>query len=138
MEVILRRGMVVYMTDEFYNKEAVFLEGNMNYIKKGPRPYIIVQNDVGNRHIKTITVVPVTEKTNHADQPTRCIVDLKNPSTVMGEYIKTVNATDIKTVVGMVTRQDMERIDACLAYELGLIDVRKLAEVHQHGTANKQ
>jgi mRNA interferase MazF len=102
--VEIKRGDIVYMTDK---EECVMRT----------RPYLIVSNDVGNRHSDIVLGTPLTTRMRKPDQPTHCIVGFRK-SMVLAEQIVTIRKEDINRVVLHV--DDMTEVDRCLMASLGI------------------
>lgn len=101
----IKRGDVVYLNKTVPCPNAI-------------RPYVVVSNDVGNKHADICLGVPLTMKRKRG-QPTQCIVSY-NDSTVMTEQICVINKNDIDKILFTLTDSDMKRIEKCLAISLDL------------------
>ena len=89
-----------------------------------PRPAIVVQNeDYSNSDI--LIVVPLTRETR-SGLVTRPVFQpdesngLKEPSRLMTNRIAGTPVTNVGIVIGMMSPEDMERVDAALSLVLGL------------------
>ena len=89
-----------------------------------PRPAIVVQND-DYAHSDTVIVVPLTGETD-SKLLTRPIFDpdarngLQAPSRMMTNRIAGAPIASVGKFIGMMSDQDMERVDAAIALMLGL------------------
>lgn len=116
----IKRGMLITLTKEYIIKEREFLGTNSN-VQQGPRPYLVVQNNLGNMYSSTLTVVPITQELKKPTQATHSTIScLKSCSMTLCEMIKTIDCHDIKSVIGMLSQEEMEKVDQCLAIQLGL------------------
>lgn len=82
------------------------------------RPFVIVSNNVGNKHAEICLGVPLTLKPRRG-QPTHCRISY-NDSIAMTEQICVINKDDIEKVLFRVSDEDMRMIDECLAISLDL------------------
>lgn len=69
-------------------------------VQGGNRPWLIVQNDVGNRHSPTTIVVPLTSKLKRMEMPTHVIVTGKGikASMVECEQVRVIDKSHVKSV----------------------------------------
>lgn len=103
----LRRGDV-YIVD---------LGDNVGYEQNGKRPCVIVQNNIGNDKSRTTIVCPISTRTR-SDLPMHVPTDdLKKPSMIKCENIRSIDKSRIKW---FVCRIDMTNIDKALKLILGL------------------
>lgn len=89
----------------------------------GVRPVVILQNDVGNLHSPTITIAPLTSKTEKKKhQPTHYYIrkakGLDRPSTVLAEHIDTIDKKRILRYLGKVSKGQMRGIDEAVKEQL--------------------
>ena len=97
--------------------------GDVIYLKRTEepsslRPYVVVSNDVGNRHSMICLAVPLTSKHKNLYMPTHTLVDY-NSSMVMAEQIHTFKQEDIERVAHHLSDADMEKVDKCLKASFG-------------------
>ncbi len=89
-----------------------------------PRPAIVVQND-DYAHSDTLVVVPLTGELS-GELVTRPVFQpdsgngLKEPSRLMTNRIAGTPIANVGKVIGIMSREDMERVDAALSLVLGL------------------
>ena len=74
----------------------------------GVRPIVVLQNDVGNYYAPTLTLAPLTSKTEKKkQQPTHYLLrkakGLQRPSTVLAEQLGTFDKTCIIRYLGRVS-----------------------------------
>lgn len=90
----------------------------------GVRPIIILQNDIGNYYAPTITLAPLTTKTEKKkQQPThyylRTAKGLMKPSTVLAEQMGTYDKQCVIRYLGRVSKGQMRVIDEAVKIQLG-------------------
>lgn len=85
------------------------------------RPWLVVQNDVGNYHSSRIIVVPLTSKIKK-DLPTHCVICWGSirSSAVQCEEITHVEVNDSWAAVETLPPEIMEHVDKCLKVAIGL------------------
>ncbi|MDP3723222.1 MAG: type II toxin-antitoxin system PemK/MazF family toxin [Candidatus Omnitrophota bacterium] len=94
------------------------------------RPAVVVSNDVNNRRLPDVTLIPLTSKTQRALEATHLFISQDSPegqqagirldSVVKAETILTLPRSLIHKVIGHLPSQVMSSIDRCLALALGL------------------
>ncbi|MCD8189797.1 MAG: type II toxin-antitoxin system PemK/MazF family toxin [Clostridiales bacterium] len=94
-------------------------------IQGGIRPVVVMQNNTGNRHSPTLSVVKLTSKVNKKpNQPTHYVLEnvrgIPYPSQVLAEQPDTINKSDIIRYMAHLSDKHMEAISQCLEVELGL------------------
>jgi mRNA interferase MazF len=94
--------------------------------QSGYRPVIVIQNDIGNKHSKTIIAAIITSRTvSKAKMPTHCHIraqqGLGRDSLVLLEQIRTIDKARLKEYIGTLDCEAMSRIDKALAVSVGLI-----------------
>ena len=103
--------------------------------QKGIRPVLIVQNDKGNKHSPTVTVLPITTKIHKSmGLPTHVIIDnlggLNEKSAAMAEQIVTIDKCKLIEKMGTLPRHFMDdRIEASIAAQLD-IKTRRRGKKH--------
>lgn len=90
----------------------------------GVRPVVVLQNDVGNFYSPTITVAPLTSRTEKKRcQPTHYYIrkakGLERPSTVLAEQLDTCDKCCIIRYLGKVSKGQMRGIDEAVKIQLG-------------------
>ena len=85
------------------------------------RPWLVVQNDIGNEHSPRTIVVPLTSKIKK-ELPTHCIVcwGKIRPSAVQCEEIQRVEVLDEWRAVEHLPPEIMKHVDECLKIAIGL------------------
>lgn len=85
------------------------------------RPWLVVQNDIGNEHSPRTIVVPLTSKIKK-QLPTHCVICWGSicPSAVQCEEIQHVEVSDEWTAVEHLPPEIMKHVDECLRIAVGL------------------
>lgn len=91
----------------------------------GFRPLLIISNDTGNKHSRTVIVAMITSKIkSKANMPTHCKIKaqqgLGRDSLVLLEQIRTVDKERLHEYIGALDDEAMRRIDRALAVSVGL------------------
>lgn len=105
-----RRGDVVFINIPF--KIGSNVQG-------GNRPWVIVQNDIGNFHSPTTLLCPMTHKLKRLDLPTHAIVYGMNgskPSMVLCEQVRVMDVSPDWKYATTLSKADMNKIDRSLWY----------------------
>lgn len=120
----------VYRRGDVYLADCGAWHGS---IQGGIRPVVVVQNDTGNRHSPTLSVVKLTTKVKKKPgQPTHYV--LKNikgipyPSQVLAEQPDTINKTDVIRYMAHLSEKHMAEISRCIEIELDLQNGTDAAE----------
>ena len=86
----------------------------------GIRPVLVVQNNVGNRHSPTIVVLPLSTAKKHY-LPTHIHIrgskTLPKDSIVLAEQIRTIDRYRLKSYVGSVDFELMEKVEKAMKIE---------------------
>lgn len=115
-EVFYKRGQVV----------EIELEKGIGSEQYGKRPFLIIQNNIGNRYSPTIIGVLLTTKQTKANIPTHVSINaLREPSVALCEQVRTVDKHRIigNSRGGIITRltdTKMKEIDKALRISMGL------------------
>ena len=82
----------------------------------GYRPWLIVQNNAGNRRSSSTIVVPLTTSKTHEHMPTHAKVTGKGliPSIAKCEQVRVVDVRQDWEYVCRVSRKTMKRVDRAL------------------------
>ena len=118
MDRKIKRGDLVYVNfDPIIGSE-----------QGGPRPAVVIQNDIGNRHAPTVIIAPITSKTKKSNLPTHVKLTnkcLERNSVALLEQIKTIDKTRIEDYIGTLADEEMKMIDKALRISLGMGRYRK-------------
>lgn len=112
----MTRGQVFFADIDYFDKGTSHIQG-------GFRPWLVVQNDVGNHYSPTTIVVPLTSNLHkHPNQPTHTKIkhDPLSPSIVLCEQIRVVDVKPYWKPVCQLNEVEMKRVDACLKSALGV------------------
>jgi mRNA interferase MazF len=92
--------------------------------QSGRRPVLILSNDTGNRHGRTVIAAVITGRTTGTKLPTHCPLKrqqgLGRDSLVLLEQIRTIDKARLKGYIGTLDGDDMRRVDKALAISVGL------------------
>lgn len=108
-----RRGDVFIFPQNFsYNSH---IQGNL-------RPWVVVQNDIGNYRSPTTIVVPLTRNNKRANLQTHVQVKVHflDTSYAMCEQLRVVDKKEKWRYVGHLPNGIMKEIDEALEFTLGL------------------
>lgn len=89
------------------------------------RPVLVVQNNIGNKHSPTVTVVPLTSRTKN-NLPTHVILNepcLPSRSIALAEQIRTIDKSRLIRRIGRISESIMNQINEAIAIQVGLKDV---------------
>lgn len=120
-------GMIVKRGDMF---SAVF--DGVKSEQQGLRPFIVLQNNIGNKFSPTLVVALITTKNKKDKMPTHINLDkelgLKEDSVVMLEQIRTIDKSRIieGSYIGRADRETMKEIDEAMKISVGLETQRDL------------
>ena len=91
----------------------------------GTRPVLIISNDIGNRHSPTVIVAAITSRVHtKAKLPTHTAIrdfeDLNKDSIILLEQIRTIDKKRLQEYIGMLSANEMARVDKALAISVSL------------------
>ncbi|HHV57201.1 MAG TPA: type II toxin-antitoxin system PemK/MazF family toxin [Firmicutes bacterium] len=94
----------------------------------GIRPVLVLQNDIGNRYSPTTIVAAITSQINKARLPTHVELkavefNLERDSVILLEQIRTIDKKRLKSRIGHLEGDIMEKINHGLMISLGLIEL---------------
>lgn len=116
----MRRNWI-YRRGDIYYADLGVKDGSE---QGGKRPVVLIQNNVGNRHSPTLTVVPVTSHPKKALQPTHFIFYpqfvLQGSSMVMAEQIMTIDKSKIVSYAGRLNEEQLNGVMEAVQIHLGL------------------
>ena len=92
----------------------------------GIRPILVLQNDVGNRYSPTIIAGAITSQLMKARLPTHVEVTsgsfgLPRDSVILLEQIRTLDKRRLKTKLGSLDEQTMNRVNKAILISLGFV-----------------
>ena len=113
--------------DDLYARSLANLEPHLGCEQGGIRPVLVVQNDVGNKHSKTIIVSSLTSRTaTKAKLPTHVFLDhipgmyARIPSLVLLEQILTLDKSRLLGYIGSLSESQMKQVNTALKCSLEL------------------
>jgi mRNA interferase MazF len=84
------------------------------------RPAVVVSNDSCNRYGTRVVVLPITSNVDSL-YPGEAVVEVKGkPGRALGDQIRSIDKSRLKSRVGRLTADEMSRIDEALAITLDL------------------
>lgn len=90
-----------------------------NEIKK-LRPAIIISNDMSNRYIHVVQVIPLTSNITNV-YPSECLIETKEKTAkALGSQITTLDKTRVKSQMGAVNANDMIKLEKAILIQLGI------------------
>ncbi len=115
MERIIKRGDIYYAE----------LNPVIGSEQGGKRPVLIISNDIGNKHSPTVIVAPITSRVHtKAKLPTHTAIrdfeDLNKDSIILLEQIRTIDKKRLQEYIGMLSANEMARVDKALAISVSL------------------
>lgn len=88
---------------------ADFRNSKMDSEQSGIHPYVIIQNNIGNKHCPTVLGMSLTSVLKKENMPTHCIIHkteengLKNDSMLLGETVTQISKNRIITKIGCIS-----------------------------------
>ena len=115
MERIIKRGDIYYAE----------LNPVIGSEQGGTRPVLIISNDIGNRHSPTVIVAAITSRVHtKAKLPTHTAIrdfeGLNKDSIILLEQIRTIDKKRLQEYIGMISANEMARVDKALAISVSL------------------
>lgn len=86
------------------------------HVQGGNRPWVVVQNEIGNKHSPTSIVVPMTTQLKRLDLPTHVAVTWGEllPSMVECEQVRVIDVTDDWKYICTLPKEIMTHVDTAL------------------------
>lgn len=94
-------------------------------VQGGLRPAVVVQNNVGNLHSPTVTVLPITSMTKKRHLPTHVLLEqgvagLRMESMILTEQICTISKSQMNARIGTVSTVIQTRISNAIRIQLDI------------------
>ena len=84
------------------------------------RPAVIVSNDMANKYLNRVQVVPLSSKTGKV-YPSEALVMVDNrKSKAMADQLTTVSKQRLSNKSGNLTQEDMRKVEHAVKVQLGL------------------
>lgn len=122
--MLVKRGYIIMA-----NMEAV----SKGSIQKFKRPYVVISNNMANKHSPVITAVAMTSKVwKKKHLPTHCLIKEEDISKIaedfqardsiaLCEQIVSIDMSQIEEVVGRISNKKvMRQLDECIKNQVGL------------------
>jgi len=87
---------------------------------KKTRPAVIISNDVANRFLNRVQVVPLTKHTERVYPGEALVTFGGRPAKAMADQIATVSKRRLLNQAGALSTSDMEKVDRAVKTQLGL------------------
>jgi len=98
--------------------------------QKMKRPVFVIQNNLGNLHAPTVTILPLTSQ-NKKWLPTHSILHkttcLASLSTVLAEQITTISKERFLRYIGSINPSEIIAIEDAIMIQLGITPINKYA-----------
>lgn len=96
-------------------------------IQGGIRPVLVLQNDIGNRHSPTVTIVPLTSQAEKASyMPTHTLIradevnGLRKNSVAQAEQVRTVGMSSLIKKIGSLDDISMQHVEKSVLVQFGI------------------
>ena len=103
--------------DELKMFDVIYVDSSDNKIgseQSGIHPYIIIQNNIGNKHCPTVLGMSLTSVLKKEYMPTHCIIHktkqngLKHDSMLLGETLTQISKERIINKIGSITEENTQ------------------------------
>ena len=87
---------------------------------KKTRPAIIVCNNIANRHLNRVQVIPVTNNVSRCYPAEALILVEGKTNKAMADQIATTAKSRLQKKIAVLSPEDMEKVDNAIGVQLGL------------------
>lgn len=87
---------------------------------KKTRPAVIVSNDIANRHLERVMVIPLTSNTKNLYPSEALVTANKQKSKALADQIMAADKKRLKSKIDTLSKMDMLAIEAAIRLHLGL------------------
>ena len=84
------------------------------------RPAIIISNDISNRFLNRVQVVPITSKIDHLYQSEAYVTLNEKQCKAMADQLTTVSKLRLMDLEGRLSIADMRKVEQAVRVQLGL------------------
>lgn len=84
------------------------------------RPAVILSNDLANKHLNRVQVVPLTSQTGKLYPSEAAVTIVGRLNKAMADQLTTASKERLTKKMGQVSREDLHKIERATAVQLGL------------------
>lgn len=84
------------------------------------RPAVIVSNDMANKYLNRVQVVPVTSKVDKLYPGEAYVMAARKQGKAMADQLMTVSKQRLSKMIGRVTRSELQEIESAIRVQLDL------------------
>jgi len=87
---------------------------------KKTRPAVVISNNVANKALNRIQVIPLTSAVKNV-YPAECLITIQSKrSKAMADQLTTISKLRLSTRIGTVTAHEMDEIERVIRLQLGM------------------